>query len=169
MSRHGPLNFLPCPHPIPLIPILLPAHFTQALLTTGTARLFSTPPWKHFYCCADSRWVWRCRRGRRRESSFCGRRCRHQTLQIWLPCHCQDQTVPCNSRCTSMLTQEPPQSFFFSYLAQHAHQWASLLQSAPHQMSMLLCNTSLACDFENSSIRNHRHAWLHQQVVESFS
>ncbi len=39
----------------------------------------------------------------RREGSFCGRWYRLQTLQIRLPCHCQDRTVPCNSRCHSML------------------------------------------------------------------
>ncbi len=84
----------------------------------------------------------------RREGSFCGSRCLHQTLQIWLPCHCQDQTVPCNSRCPSMLTQEPPQSFFFRIW--HSTPISELLF---YKARLLNCQCSFATRARHASLR----------------
>jgi hypothetical protein len=77
-----------------------------------------------------------------------------QSLQFSISLHAVAGT-PSNFLAFGFGKAHPPVSFSFT--------------SAPCQKLMLLCNTSMAYEFENSSIHNHHHANHHQKVAESFS
>ncbi len=84
-------------------------------------------------------------------------------------CHCQDQTVPCNFQCPSMLSLDPPRNLSLMDLVWYGHRRASLSQDAPRQMWMLLCSTSMALEFVHFSIGNLHQAQLHQTADRWFA